>query len=146
MPDNGGRPVTFSEIMSKHAPLSDYLVLSRGQWDADKSPQEIQGAIDDFYLWYERNLKEGRMKPGQRLAREGKRVSKQAVMDGPFTETKEVIGGYWFIVAASLDEAAAIAAQNPCMACGLWYEVRPVELERASAFELSSETPAKAAP
>jgi hypothetical protein len=129
--------------MSKSAALSDYLVLSRGQWDADKSPQEIQGAIDAFYQWYERNLQEGRMKPGQRLAREGKRVSKQSVIDGPFTETKEVIGGYWFIVAASLDEAAALAAQNPCMACGLRYEVRPVELERASAFKVASETPTR---
>jgi hypothetical protein len=127
--------------MSKNAPLFDYLVLSRGQWDAGKSPQEIQGAIDAFYLWYERNLQEGRMKPGQRLAREGKRVSRESVIDGPFTETKEVIGGYWFIVATSLEEAAALAAQNPCMACGLWYEVRPVELERARADRPSSETP-----
>ena len=33
--------------------LHDYLVLSRGQWDADKSNEEIQGAIDAFYVWYE---------------------------------------------------------------------------------------------
>lgn len=127
--------------MSRNAPLSDYLVLSCGQWDKDKSSEEIQGAIDAFYQWYERSLREGRMKPGQRLAREGKRVSRQAIIDGPFSETKEVIGGYWFIVAASLEEAAALAAENPCMACGLWYEVRPVELERASAFKLTNETP-----
>ena len=29
--------------------LSDYLVLSCGQWDADASKQEIQGAIDRLY-------------------------------------------------------------------------------------------------
>jgi hypothetical protein len=27
---------------------SDYLVISRGQWDQDASPQDIQGAIDRF--------------------------------------------------------------------------------------------------
>jgi hypothetical protein len=65
------------------------------------------------------------------------------VLDGPFAEAKEVIGGYWFFVAASLDEAAALAAQNPCLACGLSYEVRPLEPQRASAFALTSETPTR---
>lgn len=41
------------------------------------------------------------------------------VIDGPFAEAKEVIGGYWFVVAGSLQEAAAVAAENPCLACGL---------------------------
>jgi len=126
--------------MSKQ-PTQEYLVLSRGQWDADKSPQEIQQAIDAFYAWRERLLQEGRMKGGQRLAVPARRVSRQGVIDGPFAEAKEVIGGYWFFVAASLDEAAALAAQNPCLACGLSYEVRPIELERASAFAVTNETP-----
>ncbi|HKE96775.1 MAG TPA: YciI family protein, partial [Povalibacter sp.] len=63
--------------------------------------------------------------------------------DGPFIETKEVIGGYWFFIANSLEEAAALAAQNPCLACGLSYEVRPIALERCSAFDESSETPVR---
>jgi hypothetical protein len=53
-----------------------------------------------------------------------------------------VIGGYWIIVAGSLDEAAAIAAENPCLSCGLTFEVRPMERERASAYVTSNETPA----
>lgn len=127
--------------MTTNTPLHDYLVLSKGKWDADKSPQEIQAAIDAFYAWYERMLAEGKFKPGQRLAREGKHVSRKGIVDGPFAETKEVIGGYWFIVARSLEEAAELAARNPCMACGLGYEVRPVDPERASAFVQASETP-----
>jgi hypothetical protein len=128
-------------MMTKTPPLSDHLVLSRGKWSGSKSPDEIQQAIDAFYIWYERALADGRMKPGQRLATAGKLVSQGRVVDGPFAETKELVGGYWFIVAASLDEAAAIAAENPCLACGLSMEVRPVELQRASAFVLSNETP-----
>jgi hypothetical protein len=127
--------------MAESSELKDYLLLSRGQWDPQKSPQEIQAAIDSFYLWYERLVAEGRFKRGQRLATGSKLVSRSGVVDGPFTETKEIIGGYWFIVARSLQEAAALAAQNPCMACGLSYEVRPIELERASAYRASNETP-----
>jgi hypothetical protein len=119
----------------------EYLVLSRGQWDASAPRAEVQKAIDRFYDWYEHNLKAGRMRPGSRLGPEGKSVSRQSITDGPFVETKELIGGYWFIVASSLDEAAALAGENPCMAYGLSYEVRPLEAERAAANAVNTETP-----
>ena len=122
---------------------SEYLVISRGQWDKDASPEKIQEAIDQFYLWLGRLVEEGKMKTGQRLASVGKTVSRKAVTDGPFGEVKEVIGGYWFILAASLEEAAQIAAGNPCLKCGLFYEIRPIEVERASAFKVTTETPAE---
>ena len=99
--------------------LSEYLVISRGQWDREASREEIQTAIDAFYAWHGRLVDEGRMKAGQRLAREGKLVSRRKVIDGPFSESKEVIGGYWLILADSLAEAAELAAGNPCLAFGL---------------------------
>ena len=129
--------------MTKESATREYLVLSRGQWDKALSKQEIQTAIDQFYAWYDRNVDAGRMKVGHRLATEGRVVSRQAVTDGPFAETKEVIGGYWFIVARSLEEAAALAAENPCIACGLTFEIRPIDPERASAFVLANETPSE---
>ena len=127
-------------MTDKQAP-SEYLVISRGQWDERKTSEEIQAAIDAFYAWHERLVAEGKAKPGQRLAQPTMMVSMHGVTDGPFAESKEVIGGYWFFMADSLAEAAALAAQNPCLACGLTYEVRPIELERCSAFEETSETP-----
>jgi hypothetical protein len=54
-----------------------------------------------------------------------------------------VIGGYWFILAHDLAEAAQIAAGNPCLACGLSYEIRPIETKRASAYNLTNETPGR---
>ena len=129
--------------MPESTKSAEFLLLSRGQWDADKSPQAIQAAIDAFYVWYDRLVAEGRFRPGHRLATAGKRVSRAGVVDGPFAEAKEVIGGYWIIVAADLAEAAAIAAQNPCLACGLTCDVRPIELERASAYRASNEMPAR---
>jgi len=123
-------------------PTTEYLVISRGQWDASLSRETIQSAIDDFYVWHDRMVVAGKMKRGQRLGSAGKTVfKKRLVTDGPFGETKELIGGYWLILADSLDEAARIAAGNPCLACGLFYEIRPIEVERASAFAVSSETP-----
>jgi hypothetical protein len=129
--------------MNEPVSPSEYLVISRGQWDKDLSREEIQNAIDQFYVWLGRLVDEGKMKPGQRLASEGKTVSRKVVTDGPYGEAKEVIGGYWFIVAGSLEEAAQIAAGNPCLNCGLFFEIRPIDPERASAFTVTTETPSE---
>ena len=121
---------------------SEYLVISRGQWDEDATRQEIQAAIDRFYVWLDRLVAEGKMKTGQRLASTGTTVARnRMVTDGPFGETKEVIGGYWFILAESLEAAAAIAAGNPCLELGLFYEIRPIDPAPASAFNVTTETP-----
>jgi hypothetical protein len=47
-----------------------------------------------------------------------------AITDGPFAETKEVLGGYYLIEAADLDEALAVAKQVPARFGGV--EVRPI--------------------
>lgn len=127
---------------SDNRALSDYMIISKGQWDEDKSPEQIQEAIDAFYAWRDKLVAAGKMHSGQRLAREKMVVSKVGITDGPFAETKEVIGGYWFFRAGSLEEAAELAAQNPCLACGLNYEIRPTDPEPCSAYGQTSETPA----
>lgn len=121
---------------------ADYLVLSRGQWDAHASKADIEASIARFYEWYEGNVRSGKFKPGSRLATDIAMVSKTGIVtDGPFGEAKEVIGGYWIIVARSLREAAEIAAENPCLPHGLRFEIRPLEPARASAYDLTNETP-----
>ena len=121
---------------------SEFLVISRGQWERDASPQQIQEAIDQFYIWLDQMVAEGKMKTGQRLGVGGKIVTRDGVLtDGPFGESKEVVGGYWFIVAPSLDDAASYAAGNPCLRYGIWLEIRPIDPERASAFAITNETP-----
>lgn len=127
--------------MSTTSSTKEYLLLSRGHWDADKSPEEIQAAIDAFYAWHARLVAQGRFKPGQRLATAAKLVTRSGITDGPFTEAKEVVGGYWFVLAGSLEEAARIVADNPCLSCGLAFEIRPIESERASAYRVTNETP-----
>ena len=120
----------------------DYLVISRGQWDADAAKEDIEAAIARFYDWLEGCIAQGQMKRGSRLTIEGAVASKGGVVtDGPFGEGKEVVGGYWFIVAESLREAAELAAKNPCTQFGLTFEVRPLEAERCSVFDLTNESP-----
>ena len=48
------------------------------------------------------------------------------VTDGPFAETKEALGGYYVVEAASLDEAIAIAKDVPATFGGV--EVRPIRV------------------
>jgi hypothetical protein len=119
--------------MSDQPSPAEYLVLSRGQWNKDLSRDQIQKAIEQFYTWYDRLVTEGKIKPGQRLTYEGKTVGRQnLITDGPFGESKEVVGGYWFIIANSLEEAAEIAKGNPCLECGLFMEVRPIDPQRGT--------------
>ena len=47
------------------------------------------------------------------------------VTDGPFAETKEILGGYYIVDVPTLDEALALAAKMPNIAYGS-VEVRPV--------------------
>jgi hypothetical protein len=119
--------------MSTEPSPGEYLAISRGQWDENLSSGEIQNAIDKFYAWYNRSIDEGKMKRGQRLANKGKTIARnRPITDGPFGESKEVIGGFWFILAHSLEEAAQIAQGNPCLEYGLFLEVRPVDPQQAT--------------
>jgi hypothetical protein len=121
---------------------SDYLLLSSGQWDKASAKADIESAIDKFYTWYEANLEKGVFKPGSRLTTDAALVTREGIRtDGPFAEGKEVIGGYWIIVAESLAAAAAIASENPVLPHGLNFEIRPLESERGSAYRRTNETP-----
>jgi hypothetical protein len=53
------------------------------------------------------------------------REGKQLTTDGPFAETKEQLGGYFLVEAASQEEASAIAARIPSAETGT-IEVRPL--------------------
>lgn len=46
--------------------------------------------------------------------------------DGPFTETKEQLGGFWIVTAPDLDAALGLAAKG-AVACGAPVEVRPFQ-------------------
>ena len=125
------------------------VVKATKDTEAGKMPEEKEKLFAAMATYHEELGKAGVLldASGLQPSSKGWRVKysggRRIVIDGPFTEAKEVIGGYWSIVAGSLEEAAKIAAENPCLACGLFNEVRPVERERASAFAVTSETPTR---
>ncbi len=57
------------------------------------------------------------------------------ITDGPFADTKEVLGGYYVLEAADLDEALEFAQRIPAVRLGGAVEVRPlVEIPTEDAF------------
>ena len=95
--------------MNHAAAKHHYLVISRGKWDEAATKEDVQGAIDRFYDWHERNVEAGRALRGSRLGADGKVVSRRSITDGPFTETKEVLGGYAIFEFATREDAIASA-------------------------------------
>ncbi len=124
-------------------PTPEYLLLFRGtQWYKGLSPGEIQKVMSRWRAWYNQLQAQGKMKGGLPLMNEGKIISGaqgRFVTDGPFTESKEAIGGYFLISVSSVEEAIEIARQCPGLEHGAVVEIRPVAQECAAA-ELARET------
>lgn len=120
----------------------EFLVISRGQWNKESATEDIQAAIDEFYIWLQQCIDDGTMRTGSRLAIDGATVTKTGIfMDGPYGEAKEVIGGYWIIVAENLQEASELASRNPCLNHGIFFEIRLMDPECAVAGKRTVETP-----
>jgi hypothetical protein len=115
--------------MDKPTQKNDYLLLFRGTgWHRDLSPQEIQTTMTAWTEWFTGLVKDGRCKGGHPLEAKGRVVSGKngAISDGPFAETKEAVGGYFYLQVESEEEAVEIARQCPALDYGLTVEVRPV--------------------
>lgn len=116
--------------MNASTSKAEYLLLFRGtNWDKGLSPEEIQNVVSQWFAWFERLTQEGKAVGGHPLRKEGKLVSGKngrIVADGPFAESKEAIGGYFYLHVADEAEAVAIAQQCPALDYGLVVEVRPI--------------------
>jgi hypothetical protein len=109
---------------------SEYLLLFRGtDWHKGLSPAEIEKVVKQWKEWFNGLEAQGKIKGGLPLMSEGKVVSGTGgrfVVDGPFAESKEAIGGYFLLNVCTLEEAIFIARQCPGLAHGAAVEVRPV--------------------
>lgn len=114
--------------MSTETEKVDYMLLFRGtDWDKGLSPEEAQSVVADWYAWFNGLIQDGRAIGGHPLREEGKIVGKGGqVADGPFAESKEAIGGYFYLRVADEAEAIEIARKCPALPYGLAVEVRPV--------------------
>jgi len=129
-----------------NAPLKNgYLLIFRGnEWHKGLSPEQMQQISDQWMAWFKRLMDEGKAIAGNPLEPKGKIVSGKNghVVDGPFAESKEAVGGYFLLTVTDLDEAVAIAQQCPGLPHGAKIEVRPVAGECPMATEARAESQA----
>jgi hypothetical protein len=85
---------------------------------ADLKPEDVsQGLMDAMGPWMDKSLASGTLisTGGLKPAEEGKRLNghtgKIVTTDGPFTEAKEVVGGYAVFEAPSLNAATKLAGE-----------------------------------
>jgi hypothetical protein len=96
------------------------------------SPEEMQAVVKKYMNWgnslRERGILQGRNKltdePGKVLRLKSGQVR---VTDGPYSESKELLGGYYLIEAGSYDQAIDYARDCPHLEYGGTIEVRQVD-------------------
>ncbi len=103
-----------------------YLCLVYGE------EKEMKAMTDDDCMAYDQALRNAgqclaseALQPVRTAATVQVRNGKVSFRDGPFTETKECIAGFYLIEAADLNEAVQLASQMPPARVGS-IEVRPV--------------------
>jgi len=109
-----------------------FLLLFRNagpETHAHLSPAQKERLTQQWNAWYDGLKTQGKVEHGRPLGLTGRVVSGaqgQRVTDGPFAEAKEVVGGYFLLTVADMDEATEIAKGCPGLPLGLLVEVRPV--------------------
>jgi hypothetical protein len=97
--------------------MKEFMLLIRNEKDSKShfSSEQDQQFLKACEVYIGNLKKNGNLKSAQPMVREGKMISgsKGAFKEGPFNETKEVIVGYYHILANNLDEAVEIAKGNP---------------------------------
>jgi len=109
--------------------MSEYLILIYEQESAyeNPSPEVWQQAMEAHGRFAEQVVEMGaKILGGNALQPTSTATSIRGdvVTDGPFVETKEVLGGYYLVEAADLDQALAIGKLCPAPYGGV--EVRPI--------------------
>ena len=100
---------------------------------ADVSPEQMQKVIEKYMAWGDTLRKAGVMHASNKLTDEPGKVlrgsnGKLRVTDGPYSETKEVLGGYYIIEAATYEQAIERSRDCPHLEYGGTIEVRQVDM------------------
>ncbi|MFO0966099.1 MAG: YciI family protein [Gemmataceae bacterium] len=114
--------------------MARFLFVYRGDKDAgaQMTPAQMQEMLKQWGDWIAAAMKDGWMvDSGDALTPEGKVLrGANVVLDGPFVESKEVLGGYSVVEAESIDAAAKLARGCPALRGG------SVEVRRLAGFAL----------
>jgi hypothetical protein len=108
--------------------MARFLFVYRGGTDteAKMTPEQMQEYMQKWGNWIREALQKGWMvDPGDALTPEGRVVNaKKVVTDGPFVESKEIVGGYSIVTANTIEAAADLAKGCPGLLVGGKVEVR----------------------
>ncbi len=108
--------------------MSEYLFIYRGG-QPPESAQQAESVMQRWTTWLKELGAKGHIKDqGQPLEPGGKvvRGKDKVVTDGPYAESKDLVGGYTLIEAKDLDQAAELSKGCPIFDGGGLVEVRPI--------------------
>jgi hypothetical protein len=96
------------------------------------SPEELTTMHKAYMGWAERMRAEGKLRGGEKLSDDPgrslrRRQERVAVTDGPYAESKELVGGFFILAAGDYDEACRLAESCPHLTYGGRIEVRQIE-------------------
>jgi hypothetical protein len=110
--------------------MSEFVYLYRRPGTFQGTPQQMQERMQRWRAWFAELESSGHLASlGHPLATTGGGVVRDAqgnVSDGPYVETKDIIGGYSIIEARDFDEAVKLTASWPGFEDGGAIEVRPI--------------------
>jgi len=115
--------------------MSKFLLIPRDNPKdfSSFSPEDMQQVIEKYVAWGRKVGEAGKLIDSNKLKDGEGRVlrdngGKTSVTDGPFSETKEVVGGYWIIEANDYDEAVSLVEDHPHLEHGTSLEIREIEM------------------
>lgn len=106
--------------------MEKFMLIFHGGISPDSSPEEMQANMGKWMAWVDQLAKSGKYAGGEALLPGGKLVKGNAstVTDGPYTEGKEIVGGYFIVNANNYDDAIAVCADYPDYKYGGSIQVR----------------------
>ena len=108
--------------------MIEFVYLYRG-YEQPASPEEMQKKTTKWMAWLKDLSDKGHVKSlGEPLQPAGKVVkgAKKQIIDGPYAEAKDVVGGYSIIVAKDIEQAVEFSLGCPIFEDGGSVEVRPI--------------------
>ena len=109
--------------------MKEYMMIFIGEdyGDLDMSPQDIGARIERWGAWVGRLTQEGLFVDGRALSKPAKTLRPDDVVtDGPYVESKEVVGGYFIVKAESMEQAVEMSKGYPDFDLGGGVEVREI--------------------
>jgi len=106
-----------------------YRMTDAARQEAMGTPERAQQNMQRWMAWMTDLDKKGHLKDrGQPLERSGKvvRGQQKTVTDGPFTEAKDLVGGFTLIEAPDIDQAVELSRGCPILDGGGSVEIRPI--------------------